>query len=154
MCKCGSPLGKNGRKGMCSPCYRKDLYQRNLADPTYKERRNAYLRQRRASGKGGPSREAQDKRNLRQRERRQANPEATRVEKYTRRANGGSSLDYVRLLLKDPCSYCFGSGGTIDHIIPVAMGGTNDWWNLTSACKSCNSSKGSENLLAFLLRRV
>lgn len=59
--------------------------------------------------------------------------------------------EYIAILQNDPCSYCGTAGGTIDHIIPVAKGGTNDWDNLTAACLSCNSKKHDRHLLTFLL---
>ena len=31
----------------------------------------------------------------------------------------------------------------IDHVMPVALGGTNDPWNLVAACYDCNAGKGS-----------
>jgi 5-methylcytosine-specific restriction endonuclease McrA len=153
VCDCGKELDKNARKGKCSSCYRKELYAEK--DREFKDRRNAYLRARRAEGKGRPSPETQEKRNARQRERRRNNPEKQRAEKFARRSTLGEvDKDYVALLLKDPCSYCNGPGGTIDHIVPLADGGTNDWWNMTSACKSCNSSKGTNHLVQFFLRRT
>ncbi|GAC1376885.1 MAG: hypothetical protein NVSMB4_06000 [Acidimicrobiales bacterium] len=45
------------------------------------------------------------------------------------------------------CRYCGlpAAGGVvqlhIDHVIPVAMGGTNDASNLTAACPDCNRGK-------------
>ena len=33
--------------------------------------------------------------------------------------------------------------GTIDHVLPVALGGTHDPANLRPACGSCNSSTGA-----------
>lgn len=33
--------------------------------------------------------------------------------------------------------------GSVDHIIPVSHGGTNEMSNLRWACKSCNSSRGN-----------
>lgn len=45
------------------------------------------------------------------------------------------------------CRYC-GAGAdeaklTVDHVIPVALGGTNDPSNLVAACKDCNAGKTS-----------
>ena len=33
--------------------------------------------------------------------------------------------------------------GSVDHIIPVSKGGTNDESNLRWACRSCNCSRGN-----------
>ncbi len=43
------------------------------------------------------------------------------------------------------CCYCHISGPplTVDHIVPIAAGGTNLPSNLIAACKSCNCSKGA-----------
>lgn len=30
----------------------------------------------------------------------------------------------------------------IDHVVPVALGGTNDPWNLIASCQGCNLGKG------------
>ncbi len=69
----------------------------------------------------------------------------------------------ARILAYDPCSYCgrsgdyllskaTGNGMGADHIVARHVGGERDWTNLTAACAACNSSKGTESLLHFLLR--
>lgn len=48
------------------------------------------------------------------------------------------------------CQYCGASGHEvelqIDHIHPVAKGGTNDILNLVTSCKACNIGKGARTL--------
>ena len=42
------------------------------------------------------------------------------------------------------CLYCGENNKeklTIDHVIPKSKGGKNDWKNLVTCCKSCNSKK-------------
>jgi 5-methylcytosine-specific restriction endonuclease McrA len=34
--------------------------------------------------------------------------------------------------------------GSVDHVIPVSKGGTNDEWNLRWACRSCNCARGNK----------
>jgi 5-methylcytosine-specific restriction endonuclease McrA len=41
---------------------------------------------------------------------------------------------------------------TIDHIVPLARGGTNYEGNLTPACRPCNSSKGTLLLVEWRKR--
>lgn len=43
------------------------------------------------------------------------------------------------------CRYCRGTEGqlTVDHVTPVALGGTDDPSNLVAACRDCNSGKAS-----------
>jgi len=43
------------------------------------------------------------------------------------------------------CQYCGRTDGlTIDHVIPSSRGGKNTFENCVSACKECNSKKGSK----------
>lgn len=45
---------------------------------------------------------------------------------------------------RDVCHYCKTAPGlTMDHVVPISLGGANLWWNIVSACKSCNSKKGN-----------
>ena len=52
------------------------------------------------------------------------------------------------ILIRDghTCQYCdleFTSGElTIDHIIPKAHNGPNDWTNVVACCRACNMKKG------------
>jgi 5-methylcytosine-specific restriction endonuclease McrA len=52
------------------------------------------------------------------------------------------------------CVYC-GTGiedgvqFTLDHIVPCELGGDNGAANLVTACKACNSSKGSKSQRQF-----
>ena len=61
------------------------------------------------------------------------------------------SRAYAGAIATDPCSYCGGPSGTLDHITPKKHGGTDDWSNQTSACFSCNARKQARPLLPFLL---
>ena len=40
-----------------------------------------------------------------------------------------------------PCIVCGKPSDTIDHIVPISCGGTNDIENLQPMCRSCNSKK-------------
>lgn len=42
------------------------------------------------------------------------------------------------------CHYCGGEAKTVDHVVPLADGGTADPSNLVAACVSCNSSRGGK----------
>lgn len=66
---------------------------------------------------------------------------------------------WMRLLRLDPCAYCGGDGGTLDHIEPKSLpvrgiGGAHAWTNYTGACGSCNNSKQTRPLLEFMLVRA
>jgi 5-methylcytosine-specific restriction endonuclease McrA len=63
-------------------------------------------------------------------------------------------IGWATVLRHDPCAYCGGPSGEIDHIDPVTAGGDGNPDNLTAACRSCNASKYNKPLLRFLLDRV
>lgn len=50
------------------------------------------------------------------------------------------------------CYYCgnlFEGDQTIDHVIPIALGGTNELDNLVPCCMTCNRSKGMKTVEEF-----
>lgn len=47
------------------------------------------------------------------------------------------------------CTYCTARATTIDHVLPLARGGTNHEGNLVPACKPCNSSKHNKTLMEW-----
>ena len=52
-------------------------------------------------------------------------------------------------LRQGKCTYCGQPGGEVDHIIPLARGGSHSIGNLTSSCRKCNSSKGMKLLIEW-----
>jgi 5-methylcytosine-specific restriction endonuclease McrA len=42
-----------------------------------------------------------------------------------------------------PCHWCGKPGNTVDHLMPISRGGTNDPSNLVSACAHCNEARGN-----------
>lgn len=47
------------------------------------------------------------------------------------------------------CGYCrkdIGRDGTIDHIVPRALGGKHVWENVTACCRRCNQAKGHRTI--------
>lgn len=72
------------------------------------------------------------------------------------RRDGDSHREgWMRIVRSDPCSYCTGDGGTVDHVEPQASRarGVHSWANYVGACARCNQSKGSEPMLLWLARR-
>lgn len=64
------------------------------------------------------------------------------------RANGGTrawSKIRERILIRDCslCQYCGSDATTVDHVIPISKGGTDEPDNLVAACTRCNYSKGN-----------
>lgn len=53
-------------------------------------------------------------------------------------------------LFNNSCAYCGSKHNlTMDHVVPIALGGTNTYRNIIPACKSCNSRKNSTELIAW-----
>jgi len=60
----------------------------------------------------------------------------------------------VKLTSDKVCVYCGRSDNlTLDHLFPKSLGGLDTGDNLVYACKTCNSSKGDNDMLAWLYGR-
>lgn len=51
---------------------------------------------------------------------------------------------WVLEMRKQPCHYCGGKGGTIDHVIPTSKGGKTISKNCVPCCAPCNQAKGDK----------
>lgn len=64
------------------------------------------------------------------------------------RHTGNASYRRLRAQVLDrdhhTCVYCGRPAGEVDHVIPVARGGTNTTHNLVAACRACNRRKGAK----------
>ncbi len=66
----------------------------------------------------------------------------------TKRTGAPTAAVRIRVMKRDrfQCTYCAAPGTDaeleVDHIIPVARGGSNHMSNLTTACRACNQKKG------------
>ena len=55
-----------------------------------------------------------------------------------------SQRGLLRSALQPPCHYCKTALGTTrDHIVPKALGGPNNAWNIVPSCPACNLAKGA-----------
>ncbi|KAE9586542.1 putative HNH nuclease [Lupinus albus] len=60
-----------------------------------------------------------------------------------------SNLSRKNILFRDnyTCQYCsLRENLTIDHVVPIALGGEWEWENLVTACAKCNAKKGQKTL--------
>lgn len=73
-----------------------------------------------------------------------------------RGAEGNYSVkDFLKLKNRNLglCYYCGDSkANSIDHVIPLSLGGTNYIGNILPVCDKCNSSKGGKTLYKWRVR--
>ena len=93
-------------------------------------------------------------------ERRAAHPENSAKHRHKRRAlKAGNGVFLVstkelKRIKSSPCVHCGAPGPSqIDHVVPIAKGGTHGIGNLMPLCQRCNGSKGA-NLYIVFKRRV
>ena len=80
----------------------------------------------------------------------------SRAKDHARRVKGtrsqaGDVLEFCRTMLalnRAVCTYCkkpvARKDRVVDHVIPLAKGGTNDYDNLTISCATCNNKKSDK----------
>lgn len=93
---------------------------------------------------------------------RASNPGKCRVYVQNRRArkNGGKLspglTDKLFKLQRGKCACCHVSiedGHHLDHVIPLALDGPNEDWNMQLLCGPCNLSKGAKHPVDFMRQR-
>lgn len=93
-----------------------------------------------------------------------ANPEANRIVQQNRRArkrnNGGKLSPGLAAKLfkfqRGKCACCrvsLDDGSHLDHVIPLALDGPNEDWNMQLLCGPCNLSKGAKHPVEFMQSR-
>lgn len=73
-------------------------------------------------------------------------PSIIRLNKYAKVPYKGVVLSRQNIFKRDgyTCQYCGSCRNlTLDHVVPRSRGGNSTWKNLVTACKNCNSKKGS-----------
>lgn len=64
-----------------------------------------------------------------------------------------SDIRKLKKLQKNQCAICktsINAGFHVDHVFPIARGGTNDINNLQILCETCNTSKGAKDPIEFM----
>jgi len=81
--------------------------------------------------------------------------EAGQKRRARRKANGVFTITKKELkrLYSSACFYCGAKEQiTLDHVLPIALGGRHSIGNLVAACRSCNTSKKDTLLIVWLKR--
>jgi len=94
---------------------------------------------------------------------RDANPSAYEAKarrdlarRHSHRTDGKFSANDIDSLYDNQhgrCAYCritLEGAYEIDHIEPIALGGTNDLSNIALVCRTCNRSKGSKTMMQWI----
>ena len=71
---------------------------------------------------------------------------ADETKKVWKRSKGRCSYCGIQLVLGKPDNLVTEKSFTIDHILPVSKGGTNNVSNIRAACSKCNNIRGNASL--------
>ena len=78
-----------------------------------------------------------------------------RLQGVTRPETTLSRIEWESLIVAydGRCAYCGNKSElTQDHIVPISKGGQHTMENIAPACHSCNSSKGTMDVVDFIIR--
>lgn len=159
------PGKKDGRASRCKTCMKQHDQQWRDTNRTLKaERQRAYEERHRERVR---ARHRETMRGYRQRGKgredvkrwKQKNPEKVRtqavIDGHRRRARKrASDGSFSRQEWLELCGYygnvclCCGHDGplTVDHVVPLSKGGTNDITNIQPICFNCNNKKGATTI--------
>jgi 5-methylcytosine-specific restriction endonuclease McrA len=85
-------------------------------------------------------------------------PSVIKLNKYIKYKRRPVIYSRKNILIRDnyTCQYCGNSSKkdtkvkmTIDHIVPISKGGTNNWLNAVACCIKCNLNKSNKSLKEF-----
>lgn len=166
-CKRGHVTDRYTRDGKCCECDRERLRRRCADKPDWKSaagRRDYEKRKEHVKAKVQAKRDADPEANRAAvKAWKQANPDGKRAHDHARRARaragGGkhTQADINRLYAEQEgrCKVCasdfFETGYHVDHVVPLAAGGSNGPENLQLLCPTCNVRKGAKPFGEFLM---
>lgn len=157
----------DGFRSQCKPCrngFMADYYLENS------DERKAAVQEYRDNNLE-VVRETDTRRYFKHREKR---IELAKVHRYIRRArevgadtDSGITHTALREIHGDSCVYCgvtmnfdrrkrgdvLPNRATIEHAVPISLGGNHVWSNVTLACHACNVSRGNKDLNEWLASR-
>ncbi|MCX8092911.1 MAG: HNH endonuclease [Candidatus Goldbacteria bacterium] len=77
-------------------------------------------------------------------------PSVIQILYYVKRPYSRPKFSKKSVFMRDnyQCQYCgkHTNKPTLDHVIPRSKNGTNDWYNVVTACPDCNNKKGDRTL--------
>lgn len=175
-CQCETARHKNGKCKPCNVAYNLAWRRKNakrLVDPNDKRTSKEKRRDRNAASypfekekKNTASREwyknNKDRHLALARAWRQANPDAYRIHRQNRKANKSKSKLSRGLgaklfnLQRGKCACCglpLGDNYHLDHIMPLALGGTNTDDNIQLLRQRCNNQKHTKHPIDFMQSR-
>jgi len=143
---------KSKSRGYQTYCKACSKLQKRSTYSIHKIKRNAYKREWRKTDENG--REY----NRKYRREKPHVYAAKEQRRRTRLKNNGVYLVTEKEMQKMYASKCFyckvADATTVDHVVPIAKGGTHSIGNLLPACRPCNESKKAKLLIEWKIERA